>query len=98
MGYIRSIILMLITFSSIVSAQSLYELQQEFIDLRFGAFFHFGIMTFTGDPWATPHQDILKFNPVKLDCNQWAEAASKAKMIVTIQNQLHKGEEITLRF
>jgi alpha-L-fucosidase len=48
------------------------QLQREFVDLRFGGFFHFGIMTFTGAPWATPNQDISQFNPTDLDCNQWA--------------------------
>jgi alpha-L-fucosidase len=86
---IRAFVFILLTSTSILSSQSLYELQKEFIDLRFGVFFHFGIMTFTGDPWATPHQDISKFNPADMDCNQWADAASKAKMKFAILTTKH---------
>lgn len=80
----RAIVFLYVTFLLIllsnVEAQTTEDLQRKFIDLRFGAFYHFGIMTFTGDPWATPNQDISKFNPINLDCNQWAEAAVNAKM------------------
>lgn len=61
-------------------AQTTEGLQREFSELRFGGFFHFSIMTFTGAAWATPNQDVSKFNPANLDCGQWADAAVAAKM------------------
>jgi alpha-L-fucosidase len=61
-------------------AQTTEQLQRAFAELRFGTFIHFGIMTFTGAAWATPNQDVSKFDPAKLDCGQWAEAFAAAKM------------------
>jgi alpha-L-fucosidase len=72
-----------------VSAQSQEDLQRAFAEFRFGGFFHFGIMTFTGLPWATPKQDVKKFNPRHLDCGQWADAALSAKMKFGILTTKH---------
>ncbi len=65
------------------------HLQREFAELRFGGFFHFGIMTFSGAAWATPNQDVSKFNPVDLDCSQWAHAATAAGMKYGILTTKH---------
>ena len=72
-----------------MQAQSTEVLQREFTNLRFGMFIHFGIRTFTGAAWATPNQDPAKFDPVNLDCNQWAEAAAAAKMKFAILTTKH---------
>ncbi|WP_455637677.1 alpha-L-fucosidase [Parabacteroides sp.] len=61
-------------------ASGLRALQQQFIDLKFGMFIHFNIPTFMDDDWADPDASPAIFNPVKLDCNQWAAAAKSAKM------------------
>lgn len=61
-------------------ASDLRTLQQQFVDLKFGMFIHFNIPTFMSDDWADPDASPAIFNPVKLDCNQWAEAAKAAKM------------------
>jgi len=61
-------------------AKSLAVLQQEFLDLRFGMFICLNMSTFSGDDWADPNLSPEIFNPVKLDCNQWAEAAVTAGM------------------
>ncbi len=58
---------------------SLEQLQRDFIDLRFGMFIHFGILTYTGS-WAEANLDITQFNPSGLDCDQWAAAAAGAGM------------------
>lgn len=58
----------------------LLKLQQAFVDLRFGMFIHFNIPTFMEDDWADPDASPSIFNPVKLDCNQWAQAAQSAHM------------------
>ena len=57
----------------------LERLQREFVDLRFGMFIHFGILTYTGK-WGQGNLDIRRFNPTKLDPGQWADAAVAAKM------------------
>ena len=58
----------------------LFALQQNFVNLRFGMFIHFNIPTFMEDDWADPDASPAIFNPLKLDCNQWAQAAVSAHM------------------
>jgi alpha-L-fucosidase len=60
--------------------KDLRDLQQEFTDLKFGMFIHFNIPTFTNHDWPDPDADPAIFNPVKLDCSQWAKAAKSAGM------------------
>jgi alpha-L-fucosidase len=61
-------------------AKDLRELQQGFVDLKFGMFIHFNIPTFTHHDWPSPEAEAAIFNPRKLDCGQWARAAKSAKM------------------
>ena len=65
------------------------DLQREFVEMRFGAFFHFGIRTFTGGEWGEANQDISKFNPTNLDCGQWADVLVAAKMKYGILTTKH---------
>ena len=58
----------------------LKELQQAFVDLRFGMFIHFNMPTFCPEDWPDPDASPALFNPVKLDCSQWAKAAKSAGM------------------
>ncbi len=58
--------------------KSLHQLQQEFVDLRFGMFVHFGLPTFQSADWTDPDLDPAVFNPVKLDTRQWVETARSA--------------------
>ena len=60
--------------------KSLYQLQQEFVDLRFGMFIHFNIPTYSPEDWPDPDQPASTFNPTRLDCHQWAKAAKAANM------------------
>jgi hypothetical protein len=71
-GLTFTVIMVLLQFISCRQMQvpDTVQLQREFVELRFGGFFHFGIMTFTGAQWTTPNQDIGKFNPSGLDCGQ----------------------------
>src|SRR5215217_4328487 len=62
------------------SAKPLSQLQQEFIDLRFGMFIHYNIPTYMDQDWPDPDASPAMFNPTKLDCNQWAKAAKSAGM------------------
>ncbi|TSJ39635.1 carbohydrate-binding protein [Mucilaginibacter corticis] len=60
--------------------QHLKQLQQQFVDLRFGMFIHFNIPTYMDADWPDPEASPALFNPTKLDCNQWAKAAKAAHM------------------
>ena len=60
--------------------KSLHQLQQEFVDLRFGMFIHFNIPTFAPEDWPDPDMPASAFNPTRLDCHQWARAAKAANM------------------
>jgi alpha-L-fucosidase len=74
--------------ASKINAQSEYDketanlaqLQQNFINLRFGMFIHFNIPTYMNADWADPEATPAIFNPTKLDCDQWAKAAKSANM------------------
>jgi alpha-L-fucosidase len=61
------------------SVKTMQQLQSEYIDLRFGMFLHFGILTYTGR-WAQGNLPINQFNPTNLNPGQWADAAVAAKM------------------
>src|ERR1700712_4061680 len=63
-----------------VENKSLAQLQQAFVDLRFGMFIHFNIPTYMDQDWPDPEASPAIFNPLKLDCNQWAQAAKSANM------------------
>ncbi|WP_165020681.1 alpha-L-fucosidase [Dysgonomonas sp. ZJ279] len=75
-------LIILLGFSLSVSSQqkSLLQLQQDFVDLRFGMFIHFNIPTYMVDDWADPDASPEIFNPIKLDCGQWAKTAKEANM------------------
>src|SRR6267154_5564780 len=60
--------------------KSLLELQQRFLDLRFGMFIHFNMATFQDREWGDPAGPIEAFEPTHLDTDQWAAAAKSAGM------------------
>lgn len=72
----------LLLMATAVTAQQkpLHQLQQEFEDLQFGLFTHFALPTYTTADWSDPQMSPAEFNPVRLDCRQWAEAALSAHM------------------
>ncbi|MDR2498148.1 MAG: alpha-L-fucosidase [Tannerellaceae bacterium] len=76
--YVSMIIILLAACS--VQGKDLRELQQAFVDLKFGMFIHFNIPTFTNHDWPDPDASPAIFNPARLDCDQWAMAAKSAKM------------------
>jgi alpha-L-fucosidase len=62
------------------SSKPLLELQNDFVNLKFGIFIHFNIGTFVNHDWPDPEASPELFNPQKLDCKQWAKAAASANM------------------
>lgn len=73
-------------------ARPLSELQQEFVDLRFGMFIHFNIPTYANQDWPDPEMPASAFNPTKLNCDQWAKAAKSANMTYgCITTKHHSG-------
>lgn len=90
MRILRNILLtaFVVTFSRIplaaqdpyADSMKLHRLQQQFVDLRFGMFIHFNIPTYMDQDWPDPDAPATLFNPVKLDCDQWAKAARSANM------------------
>ncbi len=76
--------LFLFLFLSIVAIQcvnsqnkSLHQLQQDFVDLRFGMFIHFNMPTFFNEDWPDPDASPTLFNPVKMDCKQWQKLPNR---------------------
>lgn len=61
------------------SKKTLHQLQSDFIEQRFGMFICYNIMSY-GAYWGEADYPIESFNPQKLDCNQWADAAVSAGM------------------
>jgi alpha-L-fucosidase len=66
-----------------------YVLQRRFVDWRFGMFLHFNMGTFHDAEWVEPDQDPASFNPVDLDCGQWADAARAARMRFAVLTAKH---------
>lgn len=62
------------------SQTGLRQLQQDFIDLRFGMFVHFNMATMQDREWGDPRGPIDAFAPASLDTDQWAECAVSAGM------------------
>ena len=87
-----SVFALFMAFNVTAQTKSLHQLQQEFVDLRLGLFVHFGLPTFQEADWTDPDLSPEVFNPQKLDCNQWAEAAESAHMkFVCFSAKHHAG-------
>ncbi|TFF36334.1 alpha-L-fucosidase [Mucilaginibacter psychrotolerans] len=81
----KKILLALVTFLIFINAasaqtKSLTELQQNFVNLKFGMFIHFNMPTFNDADWPDPDASPALFNPKKLNPTQWAKAAKSANM------------------
>jgi alpha-L-fucosidase len=66
--------------SPLQKSPNMLELQQRFVDLRFGMFLHFNMATFQDREWGDPTSQPSLFHPTALDTDQWAAAAKSAKM------------------
>lgn len=54
--------------------------QLEWHRLEYYAFIHFNMNTFSNMEWGMGNEDPSSFNPVELDCKQWAKVVSEAGM------------------
>lgn len=52
--------------------------QLDWLAMENYAFAHFGMNTFTNREWGNGKENPQKFNPQKLDCDQWVEAIKSA--------------------
>jgi alpha-L-fucosidase len=68
------------TMRGIQRGRRLLDLQQQFVDLRFGMFLHFNMATFQDREWGDPTSSPELFHPTALDTDQWAAAAKSANM------------------
>ncbi|AXC13516.1 Alpha-L-fucosidase [Acidisarcina polymorpha] len=68
------------TMHSLSSELSMLELQQRFLNLRFGMYIHLNMATYEQREWGDPKASPALFNPKDLDTDQWARAAKSAGM------------------
>ena len=47
--------------------------QLDYMEMEYYNFIHFGMNTMTGKEWGKGNEDPAKFNPEKLDTDQWCE-------------------------
>ena len=99
MKYLKIIIfcvlISIMNFTYSQTSKSLLELQQNFVDLRFGMFIHYNIPTYMEEDWSDPDAPSAIFNPKKVDCEQWADAAVAAHMTYgALTTKHHSGFSI----
>ena len=73
------------------------DLQQRFVDLRFGMFVHFNMATFQDREWGDPTSPADLFRPTALDTDQWAAAEQSANNDLGGLTTRHLGVACALR-
>lgn len=63
---------------AITPAEEPNQTQRELIERGYGMFVHFGVNTFSGDEWSDGTVPVDKYNPTRLDCDQWVRVARDA--------------------
>lgn len=77
-------------------SKPLHELQQDFVDLRFGLFTHYGLPTYTTADWSDPDMSPEVMSAPGLDCGQWADAAVSAGMTFgCISVKIHRFKPVS---
>lgn len=85
---------MLTAFPPLVHAESLDRPREDFHQLNFGMSIHFNLGTLHEEQWVDPGRDRASFDPARLDCGQWADAAKGVGMkcaVPTAKHQAVKG-------
>ena len=72
-------------------AKPVSQLREDFLKWKFGMFIHFNVATSNEREWANGHEDPATFAPDKLNCDQWADAASTAGMQYAVLTVKHTG-------
>ncbi|WPQ61207.1 alpha-L-fucosidase [Chitinophaga sancti] len=65
------------------------ENQMRWQEMKYYAFVHFSLNTYTDQSWGFGNEDVKLFNPLKLDCRQWARICRDAGMkgiILTVKH------------
>lgn len=66
--------------------------QQKMVERGYGMFIHFGINTFGEMEWSDGSIPVEKYNPTKLDCDQWVRVARDAGFrYVLLTTKHHEG-------
>jgi len=65
------------------------ERQQAWHQMKYYAFVHFNMNTFSGAEWGHGEEPPSLFNPTQLDCRQWARIAKQAGMEAIIITAKH---------
>ena len=81
--------LLLVTTTMSAAEKPLVQLQQQFLDLRFGMFIHFNMATYQEREWGDPKASPQMFNPTGLDTDSWAAAAQSAGMTYGVLTTKH---------
>ena len=91
----KLIVLMLVMVFAVPSfagePKPISQLRDDFLKWKFGMFIHFNVATYHDIGWANGYEDPGTFAPDKLDCNQWADAASAAGMKYAVLTVKHTG-------
>lgn len=85
----RLLPVILAALPSLLQAESLDRLREDFLNLKFGMFIHFNMGTYHEKEWVDPGRDPASFHPAKLDCGQWADAAKSAGMKYAVLTTKH---------
>lgn len=65
------------------------ENQMRWQEMKYYAFLHYSLNTYTDQSWGFGNEDVRSFNPPKLDCRQWARICKEAGMkgiILTVKH------------
>ncbi|MHC4555877.1 MAG: alpha-L-fucosidase [Planctomycetota bacterium] len=75
---------------SFVTKESVKQLQEDFLKLKFGMFIHYNMATYKGVQWVLGYPDPSTFDPGgKIDTDAWADAAVSAGMTYGVLTAKH---------
>jgi len=72
--------------------KSVKEMQEDFLDLKFGMFIHYNMATYEEVQWVAGYPDPSTFDPGgEVDTDAWADAAKAAGMTYAVLTAKHVG-------